>query len=354
MMTDHEKPVRVGLCAFGMSGRVFHAPFLDCMDTFDFSAVVERHEKKAQERYPRVVSYDRVEDLLADDSLEVIVVNTPNVTHYDYVKAALDAGRHVVVEKPFTATTDQAKQLIALAREKDRLLTVYQNRRWDGDFLTVRQVLSRGLLGPLVEAEIHYDRYRVALNEIKKHKEIPDPGVGNIFDLGSHLVDEALVLFGKPEAVFAVVTHHRPGSRVDDYFDITLLYDSFTCTLKSSMLVREPGPGYILHGLQGSFVKSWVDIQEPALIRGESPCQPGWGAESESDWGILHTTTEAGVDTRERYPSLRGDYAAFYRAVYEALRRGGKPPVPLEDSLLNMQIIEAALRSARTRAAVAV
>lgn len=351
-MADHKGPIRVGLCAFGMSGKVFHAPFLDCMPEFEFSAVVERHEKKATVRYPAVRSYDSVDELLEDDSLEVIVVNTPNVTHYAYVKAALEAGRHVVVEKPFTATSAQAVELMALARERQRMLTVFQNRRWDGDFLTVKEVLAEKLLGTLIEAEIHYDRYRLGLNEIKKHKEIPDPGVGNIFDLGPHLIDQALVLFGKPDSVFALVQRHRPQSKVDDYFDIKLLYDAFTCTLKSSMLVREPGPGYIVHGTLGSFVKRWVDVQEPALVGGASPCQPGWGAEAEADWGILNTTVD-GIDVRKTYPSVAGDYPAFFRGLYQALRKGGEPPVKLEDSLLNMRIIEAALESERSKAAVA-
>lgn len=321
------------------------------MEGFTFAAVVERHDKKAFERYRDVHSYDTVDALINDDTLELIVVNTPNVTHYPYAKAALEAGHHVVVEKPFTATVEQASELIALARDRGLLLTVFQNRRWDGDFLTVKEVIEENLLGELVEAEIHYDRYRPELNEIKKHKEIPDPGVGNIFDLGPHLIDEALVLFGKPEAVFAVVQQHRPASRVDDYFDIKLLYPQFTCTLKSSVLVREPGPGYIVHGQEGSFLKRWVDVQEEALIAGQSPCQPDWGKEAESDWGLLHTTIK-GLEVRKRYPSVPGDYPAFFRGLYRALREGGPPPVLLEDSLLNMRIIEAALESQRSRMAV--
>jgi len=321
------------------------------MEGFELAAVVERHEKKARERYPQVRSYDSVAELFADDSLEMIVVNTPNTTHYEYVRAALEAGHHVVVEKPFAATSHQAVELMDLSRKLNLMLTVFQNRRWDGDFLTVKEVITEKLLGDLIEAEIHYDRYRPELNEVKKHKEIPDPGVGNIFDLGPHLIDEALVLFGKPEAVFAVVDTFRPGSRVDDYFDIKMLYEHFRCTLKSSILVREPGPGYIVHGTLGSFVKSWVDVQEPALIRGESPCQPDWGRESEQDWGILNTVVD-GIEVRKRYPSLPGDYPAFFRGVHHALREGGAPPVRLEDSLLNMRIIEAALESQRSRTVV--
>lgn len=351
-MKENSSPIRTGLCAYGMSGKVFHAPFLDCLDGFEFSAVVERHEKKAAERYPGVTSYDSVEALLGDDSIRLVVVNTPNVTHYEYARAALEAGKDVIVEKPFAATVGEAEALIALAGKQGRLLTVFQNRRWDSDFLTVKEVIGEDLLGPLVEAEFHYDRYRPEINEIKKHKEVAETGVGLIYDLGPHLIDAAIVLFGKPEAVFATLQHHRPHSVVNDYFDIKLLYEQFTCTLKSSLLVREPGPGYLLHGVLGSFIKSRGDIQEAALLIGDSPCTPAWGIEPEAEWGILHTAVD-GIGVRKTYPSVQGGYQEFFKKIAGALTRNETPPVKLEDSLLNMQIIEAALKSGREREVVA-
>jgi predicted dehydrogenase len=334
--------IRTGLCAFGMSGKVFHAPFLSCLPGFVFAAVVERHAKKAQERYPGVISYDSVEAMLADDSLDLIVVNTPSGSHYGYAEKALQAGRHVVVEKPFTATAAEAAGLMRLAREQGRLLCVFQNRRWDSDFLTVRQVIGENLLGTLIETEIRYDRYRVELNAQKPHKEKPGPAVGLLYDLGPHLVDEAIVLFGKPEAVSAIVRRHRPGSLVDDYFDLRLLYPGFTCILKSSLLAREPLPGYAVHGTLGSFIKSRADVQEARLQEGVSPCSPGWGEEPQDEWGLLHTEKE-GKEVRERYPSVPGDYRQFFLGLHAALTAGAPPPVPLADSLLNIRIIEAAL-----------
>lgn len=347
-MPDHSHPIRAGLCAFGMSGKVFHAPFLHCMPEFELAAVVERHNKKASAIYPEINSYPSVEAMLTDNSIELIIVNTPNITHYLYAKMALLAGRHVIAEKPFAATSAQAKELVQLAESQKRFLCVYQNRRWDSDFLTVKEIIEKRLLGKLIETEIHYDRYRLELNDKKPHKERPDTGVGNMYDLGPHLIDEAIVLFGKPDAVFAIIQSHRPNSLVDDYFEIKLLYPDFTCTLKSSLLVREPQAGYILHGVKGSFIKSRSDNQENTLQKGVSPCIPHWGEEPESDWGMLNTEVN-GQAVREKYPSIPGNYAKFYELVYHSIRNKEEPPVALRDSILNMMIIEAACQSNRNK-----
>lgn len=342
-MIENLRPVNAGLCAFGMSGYVFHAPFLQCLPEFNLSAVVERHEKKAAKHYPEIHSYNSIDELMNDDSIELIVVNTPNVTHYDYAKQALLAGKHVIVEKPFTATLEQAVELVNLSKEQQRLLVVFQNRRWDSDFLAVKQVVEKGSLGKLIEAEFHYDRYTPEPS-YKKHKEVPDPGVGLVFDLGPHIIDQAITLFNKPEAVFARLQTHRPGSLVNDYFEIKLLYPQFTSTLKSSLLAREPVPAYVLHGSSGSFQKSRSDVQEAELQKGAMPCIPDWGREPENEWGLLHTEKEGKV-IRERIPSPQGCYQQFYKSIYSCLRDGKPSPLPLEDSLLNMRIIEAALTS---------
>jgi predicted dehydrogenase len=291
-----------------------------------------------------------VEDMLSDDNLELIVVNTPNVTHFEYAKKTLYAGKHVIVEKPFTATAEQAEELIRIANEVDKQLVVFQNRRWDSDFQVVQQVVEGQRLGKLIEAEFHYDRYRIEPSA-KDHKERPDNGVGLIYDLGPHLIDQAVVLFGKPQHVFARVRHHRPGSEVDDYFMIQLLYGDFTCTLKASLLVLEPIPAFVLHGTKGSFQKTRADVQEMDLDHGKSPCEPGWGKEPESEQGLLHTR-ENGKKVRRRISAPLGCYQEFYRKVYQCLRDDAPSPVPLEDSLLNMRIIEAALKSQKNAAVV--
>lgn len=350
-MSEKAVPLKAGLCSYGMSGRVFHAPFLHCLEEFDLAAVTERHHQKAAQRYPAIQSYRSVTAMLEDPTLEVVVVNTPNVTHYEYAKQALNAGKHVIVEKPFAATAAQAEELIALAGATGRLLVVFQNRRWDSDFQAVQHVVEDKRLGKLIEAEFHYDRYRVAPSP-KKHKEEAAPGVGLIYDLGPHLIDQAIALFGKPDAVFARVQSHRPDSQVDDYFMIQLLYPDFNCTLKSSLLVREPIPAYVLHGTLGSFLKSRADVQEAELDKGKSPCTASWGTEPRAEEGLLHTT-ENGVEICQQIPTPQGGYQEFYRGVYACLRKGKPTPVPLSDSLLNLQIIEAALESQQNTAIVA-
>lgn len=350
-MEVFDRPVVAGLCAYGMSGQVFHAPFLHAMKQFSLHGVVERHAKKAAETYPEVRSYDSIETMLADPAIELVIANTPNVDHYAHACQALRAGKHVVVEKPFSVTSTQAREMVELARQQGRSLMAFQNRRWDSDFLAVQAVVGQQKLGPLIEAEFHYDRYKPVLSD-KMHKETAALGTGIIFDLGPHLIDQAICLFGAPEKVFAVLRSCRPGSVVNDYFDISLLYPSLTVRLKSSLLVLEPLPAYVLHGTDGSFVKSRADIQEAALQQGISPDAPDWGREPPSESGVLHTWGQGG-EANERLASPLGNYASFFSGLYRHLREGAPAPVPLADSLLNIRIIEAALESSRAQAVVA-
>lgn len=336
-------PIKTALCAYGMSGRVFHAPFLHCMPQFSFYAVTERNRKKAVEKYPSVKTFPSVTEMLADDEIELVVVNTPNATHFSYAQMALKAGKHVIVEKPFTITVQQAIELIALAKKAGKQLIVFQNRRWDSDFQVVKQVVQEQLLGKLIEAEFHFDRYKIAQSP-KKHKEQATQGNGVLFDLGAHIIDQAVHLFGQPNAVFSRVQKHRPASEIEDYFALQLLYPNFNCTLKSSLLVREPNPAYVLHGVEGSFHKSRADVQEANLEAGISPCSPDWGKESETESGLLHHM-ENGLAVRKHLPTPQGDYASFFTGVFEAIRLQKTSPVPLNEVLTTMKIIEAALES---------
>ena len=211
--------INTALCSYGMSGTVFHAPFISIHPGFNFYGVWERSKNLAQEKYPAVKVFRTYEEMLMDPAVELVVVNTPSYTHYDYAKQALVAGKNVIVEKPFTATVEQARELVSIAKENGLKLSVFQNRRWDSDFLTVKSVLDSGVLGDILEAEFHYDRYNLVLSP-KAHKETPGPAVGGLYDLGPHLIDQALVLFGMPERVFADIMMTRPGSKVDDYFEI--------------------------------------------------------------------------------------------------------------------------------------
>lgn len=337
------QPINTALCSFGMSGWVFHAPFISVNPGFNFYGVWERTKNLAREKYPGVKTFRTLEDLLADKNIELVIVNTPSVTHFDYAKQVILAGKHLIVEKPFTATVTQAEELIALAKKKNVNLSVYHNRRYDSDYKTIKKVLKEGSLGKIVEAEIHYDRYVPELS-YKVHKETPTPGVGALYDLGSHLIDQALQLFGMPLALFADITINRPNSKVDDYFDLKLFYPTHRVILKSSYYVREPMPGYQFHGTLGSFIKHKTDVQETDLQANKKPGGAEWGIEPENQKGLLHTEKEGKV-IKEYIPSLRGNYGDYYDGIYNAIRNTTPIPVSGEDGMKVIRVIEAAFKS---------
>jgi len=341
------EPIKAALCSFGMSGWVFHAPFLHVHPGFELYAVWERTKKLAQEKYPNVKSYNTLGAMLEDDQIELVVVNTPNYTHFEFAKLALKAGKHVVVEKPFTVVSKEAKELIQLAKKQNRKLSVYQNRRYDSDYRMIKKVIDERLLGNIVEAEFHFDRYKEELSP-KVHKETPGPGTGSVYDLGSHLIDQALQLFGDPIEIFADIQAMRPISKVDDYFELLLYYPTFRVRLKSSYQVREALPGYVLHGSKGSFIKPRTDVQEAMLQAGKIPGSPDWGTESESEKGLLHTE-RAGKETREYLPSMKGNYMEFYDGMYNAIRNYEPVPVAPEDGLRVIRVIETAYESSQKK-----
>ncbi|MBK8951013.1 MAG: Gfo/Idh/MocA family oxidoreductase [Chitinophagaceae bacterium] len=337
------QPVNVTLCSFGMSGWVFHAPFISANSNFKLYGVWERTKNLAQEKYPWIKTFRSLEEILTDTNVELVVVNTPSITHYEYAKKAIQAGKHVIVEKPFTATVAQAVELIALATKKGVLLSVYQNRRYDSDYKTVKKVLDANLLGEIVDAEIRYDRYVPELS-YKAHKETPTPAVGSLYDLGSHLIDQALQLFGMPVALFADMAINRPGSKVDDYFDIKLFYPSHRVSLKSSYYVREALPGYQFHGKLGSFIKHKTDVQEIDLQLHKVPGGNDWGLEPEQQQGLLHIVRNEEV-IKEYITSERGNYGDYYDGIYKAIRLKGKLPVTAEEVRDVIVIIETAIKS---------
>lgn len=339
--------IKVGLAAYGMSGQVFHAPFISANPHFELCKIVERSKELSKERYPDATIVRSFEELIKGPAIELIVVNTPDSTHYEYARLALEAGKHVIVEKPFTSTTEEGEELIALAAEKGLMLSVYQNRRWDADFQTVQEIISKGLLGRLVEYESTFARYR---NFIKPNtwKETGESGGGLTYNLGSHLIDQAIRLFGMPEAVFADIATMRTHGKVDDYFMIRFLRPSLApdvkVTLKASYLMREAEPRFVLHGTLGSFVKHGVDKQEAALLRGEMPDQPQWGEETEEEWGLIHTEID-GKEICRKYPGISGNYGGFYQNIYEHLRLGESLQTGAHDILNVIRVIEAAYQS---------
>lgn len=335
--------IKVGLSSYGMSGTVFHGPLLRIHPGFEVTKVLERTQNNAAVGYGTQVIVRNFNDLLTDKALELIVVNTPDATHFELAKAALNAGKHVVLEKPFVQRVEQGEELIELARQKGLVLTVFQNRRWDGDFLTVKKVLENKLLGRLVEFESHFDRYR---NFIQPNtwKETAAAGTGIVYNLGSHLIDQALCLFGKPDGVHADIRILRTGGAVDDFFDIDLFYPQVKVKLKSSYLVREQGPRFILHGTEGSFLKWGLDPQEAALKTGQLPGGPDWGADAENNWGTLNTSV-GGLHFHGRIETLAGNYPAFYNNLYDTITTGAHPAVKADEPLMGLQVIEAAFES---------
>ncbi|MBS1606691.1 MAG: Gfo/Idh/MocA family oxidoreductase [Bacteroidetes bacterium] len=340
-------PVKTAVCSFGMSGRTFQAPFLHVLPEFEFYSVWERSKNLASELYPSVRVCRSLEELLADPAVELVIVNTPNYTHYEYAKQALEAGKHVIVEKPFTVTSEEADELIGLAAMKGLKLSSYQSRRFDSDYKTVRRVVESGVLGKIVEAEIHYDRYSPALSP-KVHKETPGPGRGLLYDLGSHLIDQVLQLWGEPQFVFADLFIIRDHSLVDDYMEVLLFYPGMRVRLKSSYLVREALPAYSVFGHNGTFLKSRADVQEKNLLAGRLPEGPDWGVEPESERGLLHTEI-GGKVVRELVPTERGDAREYFKGIAEAIRNGAPLPVTAEQGALVIRVIEKAYESLKEK-----
>ena len=337
------QPINTALLSFGMSGWVFHAPFITSDNRFRFHSVWERSKNLAAEKYPGVITYRTLDEILNDRDIELVIVNTPNFTHFDYTKAALEAGKHVVVEKPFTIHVEEGLELIEISKRKKCMLSVFQNRRYDSDFKTVKKIVSEKLLGEVVEAEFHFDRYKEDLSP-KVHKETPGPGTGALYDLGSHLIDQAIYLFGMPESVFGDIRVVRPVSRVDDYFEVLLYYQSLRVRLHSTYLARFPLPAFSVHGTKGSFIKSRADIQEDALQANQIPGHENWGREPESEQGFLHTEVNGEI-IRKTIPSEPGNYGSYYEGIHQAIRSRQPPPVTAEDGLNVIKVIEAARKS---------
>lgn len=349
-MDTMEETIKVGLASYGMSGEVFHAPLLHVHEGFELRAVCERSRKKAAEKYPYIHSYSTYEDLLNDREIELVVVNTPDYLHFEMAKAALEAGKHVVVEKPFTITSGEADKLIRISRERGKLLSVFHNRRWDNGSLTVRQVLAEKLLGRLVLFESHFDRFRNYLQDSWKEKA--GIGTGTVYNLGSHLIYEALDFFGEPKTVFADIRAERTGSCVDDTFDLFLGYPELKVLLRSSYLVKEPGPRYILHGTEGSYLKWGQDPQEEAMKAGKWPSTPGWGTEPPEFWGTLNTTIN-GTHFRGKIETLPGNYLAFYDNIFNAIRKGEELIITPEKAAKVIRIIELAYQSNKEQKVIA-
>jgi scyllo-inositol 2-dehydrogenase (NADP+) len=334
--------IGVGLVGYGLAGSVFHAPLIRAEPRLDLRAVATSRAGQVGRDLPGARVVASAEELLADPAVELVVVAAPNAVHHRLAAAALRAGRHVVVDKPFVLGTAEADELLALAAAADRRLSVFQNRRWDGDFLTVRRLLGAGLVGQVAGFVSGYDRFRPAPRG--GWKEAAGPGSGLLWDLGPHLVDQALVLFGRPETVWADLAIQRPGVAAVDHLQLVLGYGRLRVQLQAGMLARDPGPRFEVQGDRGSFVKHGLDPQEGALRAGATPGGPGWGSEPADRHGTL-TTEVGGLELTGRVATLPGRYQDFYAAMADAVEGRGPVPVPAEEARAGVEVIELALRS---------
>ena len=342
--------MRAGLIGFGLAGQVFHAPLIRAVPEFELACILERHGTLAAQKYPGVRVARTIEELLEDELIRLCVIATPNLSHFELARRCLVAGRDVVIDKPFTTTSEEARVLIQLAEDRGQLLTVFQNRRWDGDFLTVRKLIAAGSLGRIVSFESHYDRFR-PVPKVGTWRERGEPGGGVLYDLGSHIIDQVLLLFGTPRAVTADVFAEREGSLVDDAFLVQFEYGDLRAIMRSTMLAAAPGPRFTIHGTKGSFIKYGSDAQEQALRQWKSPEGENWGENPGSEWGTLYLPNSE-TTLVEKVKTEPGDYRCFYSNLRDALFEGAPLAVPARESLIVMRAIELALRSSGERRTV--
>ena len=343
--------IDVGLIGFGLAGRAFHAPVIRATPGLRLAAILQRHGNEAAEKYPDVRVVRSVEEFLNIRGIRLVVIATPNETHAPIARQCLEAGRDLVVDKPFATTLQEAAELVELARKYGRLITVYQNRRFDGDFQAIRQIVADGTLGRIVRFETNYDRFRPDLKP-GAWRERVGPGAGILFDLAPHLIDHALVLFGLPEAVTADVRVERAVAVVDDAFDVMLHYPAgMRAVLRSTMLAAAPRPRFVLHGTRGSFFKQSFDPQEINLRHGHIPESGPWGGEPQEDWGVL-TTMENDIVIKRSVPSATSDYRDYYANARDAILGRATLAVTPEHALDVMRVLEMAQESSRTRCTI--
>ncbi len=335
--------INTALVSFGMSGKLFHAPFIDTNPHYKLVGSWERSQKNIQAIYPEAKSFESYEEILNDPSIHLVIVNSPNDTHYDYTKRALLAGKHVVTEKAFTVTVKEAEALDALAQKLNLKLAVYQNRRYDADFLTLQKLIAEDKIGNFLDIQISFERYRTTLSA-KVHKENNTPGSGVLFDLGPHLVDQALLLSGMPKAVFADIRTTRKVGSVDDYFTLLMYYPTHRILLTSGMVFMQQLPAYKVYGTKGCYIKERADVQEEDLLAGKKPNTPHWGVEAKEKWGVLSTDTGGKIST-ETIPSLAGNYGIFYEKMAKAINHNDAVPTSAKEGTAIIQVLEAARKS---------
>ncbi|GGD18126.1 Gfo/Idh/MocA family oxidoreductase [Hyunsoonleella pacifica] len=331
--------IKTGVLSFGMSGSLFHCPFLESHTGFELTAIVERSKKQAHKQYTNIKSYDSFDDLLNDTTIELVVINTPSATHFEFALKAIQHKKHILVEKPLTITAADAKTLYQEAKKRNCLIMPFQNRRYDSDFLSVKGVVESGKLGKLIEVHFRYDRYKYALGA-NLNKELPIPGNGVLYNLVPHALDAAIALFGIPEAWEKTLHGNRPETQIDDYAHIHLKYPSgLQVFLTASLLVANVQPAFVLHGAKGSYIKERTDVQETQLQAGIKPNNPLFGVEAVGKEGIL-TTIKDQVKTQEKIAPTKSSYLNIFEAVYQTIRNKAPYPVTEIQVVKQIEILE--------------
>jgi scyllo-inositol 2-dehydrogenase (NADP+) len=334
-----KKKIQAGVVGFGLSGRVFHSPFIQTHPDFHLHTIVTSGSEAAK-FYPNAGIEKDFATLISTADIDLVAICTPHQYHMQQACAALEAGKNVVIEKPVAMSSADIQTIIVAAKSAGRMVFPYHNRRWDGDFLTLRHLISEGYIGEVLDFESHFDRYSPELNRAEWRYNHESSG-GTLFDLGPHLIDQALCLFGAPEAVWCRLYRQRPESKVADTFDLKLIYPGHTATLRAGVFVREPGPRFQVHGKLGSYIKYGLDVQEGLLKNGKMPAGKNFGDEPKKQYGLLHSMAN-GKTIRLKYPTLPGYYMGFYEDVYNVLTGNKAPEIKIEDALLTLRIIEAA------------
>jgi predicted dehydrogenase len=335
-------PLKVALVGYGFVGKTFHAPLINATPGIDLHAVVSSDAAKVHADLPGILVYADLAQALADPDINLVVIATPDALHAQQAHAALEAGKNVVIDKPFAVTLDEARAIAAHAERAGLLLSVFQNRRWDSDFLTLRALIDEGHLGEIIQYESHFDRFRPLVRDRWREK----PGAGVLLDLGPHLIDQALVLFGKPEAIYADIAVQKDGGAAGDYFHLLLRYPRLRVLLHASQMTQATNLRMAVHGANGSFIKSGLDAQEDHLKAGMKPGAPGYGHDPRP--GVLIQLEDDEPVSTAVHP-LPADYRAYYAGIREAITAGGPNPVPPQQALLVMELIDAAQRSAAER-----
>ena len=335
-------PIKVAVVGYGFSAQTFHLPFINTLEQFELAAISSSKKEQVLADWPQATYFSSAEQLIQESDAELVIITAPNDVHYSLAKLALENDKHVIIEKPFVTRVADGESLIHLAEEKQRVLSVFQNRRWDSDFLTLKKVVEDGQIGEVKFLDSHFDRFRPDVRQ--RWREQAQDGGGILFDLGAHLIDQAVVLFGQPSSVTAQCLNMRPGCETVDFFNVILHYKERLVQLHGNLYSPEPNVRYKALGTKGKFLKFGLDPQEPQLISGMTPADKGWAVESSDNHGVIyHEDNKA-----EEVISQVGGYEHYFMALADAIRTGTANPVPAQESLNTIRIIEAAMESSQT------